>query len=37
VWSQDVESDKRDTQEKAQAAAELAPDDPFVLTVLGRH
>ena len=35
VWSDDVESDKRDTWEKAEAAAAMAPDDPFVLTVLG--
>jgi adenylate cyclase len=34
-WSVDVEADKRDTLQKAQLAAELASDDPFVLTVLG--
>ncbi|WP_046864754.1 adenylate/guanylate cyclase domain-containing protein [Microvirga massiliensis] len=35
IWSRDVEADKRQTREKAQRAAEMAPDDPFVLTVLG--
>jgi adenylate cyclase len=30
-----VEADKRDALQKAQLAAELASDDPFVLTVLG--
>jgi adenylate cyclase len=34
-WSKDAESDRRDALEKAQAAADLASDDPFVLTVLG--
>jgi adenylate cyclase len=34
-WSQDPDADKRATLEKAQAAADLASDDPFVLTVLG--
>ena len=34
-WSQDVDRDRRDALEKAQAAADLAADDPFVLTVLG--
>jgi len=34
-WSKDPESDKRNALEKARIAAELASDDPFVLTVLG--
>jgi adenylate cyclase len=34
-WSKDAEHDRRDALEKAQAAAGLAADDPFVLTVLG--
>ncbi len=34
MWSSDVEKDKRETLEKAQAAADIAPDDPFVLTAL---
>ncbi|WP_114948325.1 adenylate/guanylate cyclase domain-containing protein [Microvirga calopogonii] len=34
-WSTNPESDKRDALEKAQLAAGLASDDPFVLTVLG--
>src|SRR4029450_11033973 len=34
VWSQDDEGDKRDTWEKAQAAANMAPEDTLVLTVL---
>jgi adenylate cyclase len=33
-WSSDPESEKQTTIEKAQAAADLAEDDPFVLTVL---
>jgi adenylate cyclase len=33
-WSSDPEREKRETIEKAQAAADLAGDDPFVLTVL---
>jgi adenylate cyclase len=35
MWSSDIENDKRETSEKAQAAADIAPDDPFVLTALG--
>jgi adenylate cyclase len=34
-WSVNVEADKREALQKAQLAAELASDDPFVLTVLG--
>lgn len=34
-WSTDIEKDRQDALEKAQAAAKLASDDPFVLTVLG--
>jgi adenylate cyclase len=34
-WSTNPESDRRDALEKAQLAAGLASDDPFVLTVLG--
>jgi adenylate cyclase len=34
-WSSDVAADTHDTLEKAHLAAELASDDPFVLTVLG--
>jgi adenylate cyclase len=35
IWSQDVEGDKRHMHEKARIAADIAPDDPIVLTVLG--
>jgi adenylate cyclase len=34
-WSTNPESDRRDALEKAQLAAGLTSDDPFVLTVLG--
>ncbi|MGO4523649.1 adenylate/guanylate cyclase domain-containing protein [Microvirga sp. 2MCAF35] len=34
-WSTNPEGDRRDALEKAQLAAGLASDDPFVLTVLG--
>jgi adenylate cyclase len=34
-WSNDVPADKRETLRQAQAAAAMAQDDPFVLTVLG--
>jgi len=34
-WSTNPENDRRDALEKAQLAAGLASDDPFVLTVLG--
>jgi adenylate cyclase len=34
-WSKDPDNDRRDALEKARAAADLASDDPFVLTVLG--
>jgi len=34
-WSHDVEKDKAEAIQKAQAAVDLAGDDPFVLTVLG--
>ncbi|MBB4040916.1 adenylate cyclase [Microvirga flocculans] len=34
-WSVNVPDDKRETLRQAQAAAALAHDDPFILTVLG--
>ena len=34
-WSKNLQEDKRETLRQAQAAAALAPDDPFILTVLG--
>ncbi len=34
-WSKNVLGDKREALRQAQAAAALAPDDPFILTVLG--
>jgi adenylate cyclase len=34
-WSQNLQDDKRETLRQAQAAAALAHDDPFILTVLG--
>lgn len=34
-WSTNVLEDKRETLRRAQAAAALVPDDPFILTVLG--
>jgi len=34
-WSKDVQEDKRETLRLAQAAAAIAGDDPFILTVLG--
>jgi adenylate cyclase len=35
IWSKDVENDKCHMHEKARRAADLAPDDPTVLTMLG--
>ena len=34
-WSTNIQEDKRETLRLAQAAAALAHDDPFILTVLG--
>ncbi|MBJ6126662.1 adenylate/guanylate cyclase domain-containing protein [Microvirga splendida] len=34
-WSKNLQEDKRETLRQAQAAAALAHDDPFILTVLG--
>jgi adenylate cyclase len=34
-WSKNVQEDKRETLRQAQAAAAIAHDDPFILTVLG--
>lgn len=34
-WSRNVQEDKRETLRLAQAAAAIAHDDPFILTVLG--
>ena len=34
-WSTNIQEDKRETLRLAQAAAALARDDPFILTVLG--
>ncbi|WP_201860217.1 adenylate/guanylate cyclase domain-containing protein [Microvirga soli] len=34
-WSKNLEDDKRETLRQAQAAAALAHEDPFILTVLG--
>ena len=34
-WSKNFQEDKRETLRQAQAAAALAHDDPFILTVLG--
>ncbi len=34
-WSKNVQEDKRETLRLAQAAAAIAHDDPFILTVLG--
>ncbi|UVF21870.1 hypothetical protein HPT29_012495 [Microvirga terrae] len=34
-WSKNVPEDKRETLRQAQAAAAIAHDDPFILTVLG--
>ena len=34
-WSTNIQEDKRETPRLAQAAAALAHDDPFILTVLG--
>jgi adenylate cyclase len=34
-WSENIQEDKRETLRQAQAAAALAHDDPFILTVLG--
>ncbi len=34
-WSTNIAEDKRETLRQAQAATALAPDDPFILTVLG--
>ena len=35
IWSKDIEGDKCHMHEKARMAADIAPDDPIVLTVLG--
>jgi adenylate cyclase len=34
-WSKNLQEDKRETLRQAQAAAAIAHDDPFILTVLG--
>jgi adenylate cyclase len=34
-WSEEIEDDKRETLRQAEAAYDLAADDPFVLSVLG--